>query len=65
MVEPRKGRLSCFTSGTENPHRVTQVTSGERLAMTIAFTCDPDEAIPDPTGNRAVVDQAIPDHDEG
>jgi hypothetical protein len=27
VVQPRFGRLSCFTSGGENPHRVRQVCS--------------------------------------
>lgn len=48
-VEPKRGRLSFFTSGSENPHHVEQVTSGERYAITISFTCDPKKAIKDPT----------------
>lgn len=49
-VEPRKGRVSMFTSGSENPHFVERVTTGERYALTVSFTCDPQHAIPDPTG---------------
>ncbi|CAH0399416.1 unnamed protein product [Chilo suppressalis] len=39
-VEPRKGRVSMFTSGKENLHYVEKVTSGVRYAVTVAFTCD-------------------------
>lgn len=39
-VEPRKGRLSIFTSGSENTHHVERVVNGSRYAMTISFTCD-------------------------
>jgi len=47
-VEPRMARVSSFTSGNENPHHVAKVTRGVRYAVTIAFTCDPKEAIGDP-----------------
>ena len=46
-VQPKRGRLVLFTSGSEHPHRVTRVTSGTRLALTIAFTCNEGAAIPD------------------
>lgn len=46
-VEPKRGRLSAFTSGSENLHNVEKVTSGKRLALTIAFTCDPAAATKD------------------
>ncbi|XP_026273565.1 2-oxoglutarate and iron-dependent oxygenase domain-containing protein 3-like [Frankliniella occidentalis] len=49
-VEPRKGRVSMFTSGKENTHFVERVRSGTRFAMTISFTCDPKHAISDPNG---------------
>ncbi|XP_065181545.1 2-oxoglutarate and iron-dependent oxygenase domain-containing protein 3-like [Sycon ciliatum] len=49
-VEPRAGRLSFFTSGSENVHRVTPVTQGTRYAITISFTCDKNFAIKDPSG---------------
>lgn len=39
-VEPRKARVSMFTSGSENLHHVEKVTAGVRYAMTVAFTCD-------------------------
>uniref|UniRef100_A0A1I8IEC4 Fe2OG dioxygenase domain-containing protein n=1 Tax=Macrostomum lignano TaxID=282301 RepID=A0A1I8IEC4_9PLAT len=45
FVEPRTGRVSAFTSGSENTHRVERVTNGQRFALTIAFTCDPAAAI--------------------
>ncbi|CAG9790975.1 unnamed protein product [Diatraea saccharalis] len=39
-IEPKKGRVSMFTSGRENFHYVEKVTSGVRYALTVAFTCD-------------------------
>uniref|UniRef100_A0A803JQG0 Fe2OG dioxygenase domain-containing protein n=2 Tax=Xenopus tropicalis TaxID=8364 RepID=A0A803JQG0_XENTR len=48
-VEPRTGRLSFFTSGSENLHRVEKVSWGTRYAITISFTCNPEHAIGDPT----------------
>ncbi|EPY88856.1 PKHD domain-containing transmembrane protein [Camelus ferus] len=47
-VEPRAGRVSFFTSGSENLHRVEKVCWGTRYAITIAFTCNPDHSIADP-----------------
>ncbi|XP_060535901.1 2-oxoglutarate and iron-dependent oxygenase domain-containing protein 3-like isoform X2 [Cylas formicarius] len=47
-VEPRKGRVSMFTSGAENPHYVERVIEGERFAITISFTCDESKKISDP-----------------
>ncbi|XP_054288337.1 2-oxoglutarate and iron-dependent oxygenase domain-containing protein 3-like isoform X1 [Macrosteles quadrilineatus] len=49
VVEPRKGRVSMFTSGKENLHHIEPVTSGERFALTVSFTCDKDFAISDPS----------------
>lgn len=54
-------RLSCFTSGAENAHNIAQVTSGRRFALTVAFSCDADAAIADPTGDRAVAKEAVPE----
>ncbi|XP_066589500.1 2-oxoglutarate and iron-dependent oxygenase domain-containing protein 3-like [Prorops nasuta] len=48
-VEPRKGRVSIFTSGRENLHVVERVTSGTRYALTVSFTCDINAAIADPS----------------
>ncbi|XP_066942858.1 2-oxoglutarate and iron-dependent oxygenase domain-containing protein 3-like isoform X1 [Macrobrachium rosenbergii] len=48
-VEPRSGRLSAFTSGSENLHYVERVTKGVRYAITVSFTCDPKQAIKDPS----------------
>ncbi|XP_045450349.1 2-oxoglutarate and iron-dependent oxygenase domain-containing protein 3-like [Melitaea cinxia] len=48
-IEPRKGRLSIFTSGRENFHYVEKVTAGVRYAITISFTCDKNFAISDPS----------------
>ncbi|KAM9831770.1 2-oxoglutarate and iron-dependent oxygenase domain-containing protein 3 [Neosynchiropus ocellatus] len=48
-VEPRAGRVSFFSSGSENVHRVEKVTWGTRYAITVSFTCDPAHAISDPT----------------
>ncbi|GFG35427.1 hypothetical protein Cfor_05633 [Coptotermes formosanus] len=47
-VEPRKGRVSMFTSGSENLHYVEKVSSGTRYALTVSFTCDQKHAIDDP-----------------
>ncbi|KAJ0175059.1 hypothetical protein K1T71_009200 [Dendrolimus kikuchii] len=51
-IEPRKARLSMFTSGKENLHYVEKVTSGVRYAMTISFTCDKQYAVEDPNANK-------------
>ncbi|CAH0390548.1 unnamed protein product [Bemisia tabaci] len=48
ILEPKKARLSGFTSGWENPHHVERVTGGSRYAATISFTCNPKNAIKDP-----------------
>ncbi|XP_077595336.1 2-oxoglutarate and iron-dependent oxygenase domain-containing protein 3 [Stigmatopora nigra] len=47
-VEPKAGRLSFFSSGSENLHRVEKVSWGARYAITVSFTCDPAQAIADP-----------------
>ncbi|XP_030317520.1 2-oxoglutarate and iron-dependent oxygenase domain-containing protein 3 [Calypte anna] len=47
-IEPRAGRVSFFTSGSENLHRVEKVHWGTRFAITISFTCNPDHGIGDP-----------------
>uniref|UniRef100_A0A493T2Y2 2-oxoglutarate and iron dependent oxygenase domain containing 3 n=1 Tax=Anas platyrhynchos platyrhynchos TaxID=8840 RepID=A0A493T2Y2_ANAPP len=47
-IEPRTGRVSFFTSGSENLHRVEKVRWGTRYAVTISFTCNPDHGIGDP-----------------
>lgn len=41
QVLPSKGSLITFSSGIENPHRVSVVTKGVRLAWSLWFTCDP------------------------
>lgn len=43
------GRVSFFSSGSENLHRVEKVTWGTRYAITVSFTCNPEHAIADPT----------------
>ncbi|XP_068161993.1 2-oxoglutarate and iron-dependent oxygenase domain-containing protein 3 [Antennarius striatus] len=48
-VEPRAGRVSFFSSGSENIHRVERVTWGTRYAITVSFTCDSELAISDPS----------------
>lgn len=48
-VEPRAGRLSFFSSGSENLHRVEKVSSGTRFAITVSFTCDSAHSIADPS----------------
>lgn len=52
-VEPKKGRVLAFTSGSENPHRVEQVERGVRYALTVSFSCDPSKAIADPGTSSA------------
>ncbi|CAH1794802.1 unnamed protein product [Owenia fusiformis] len=47
-VEPVTGRLSFFTSGSENLHFVERLKEGARYAITVSFTCDPEKAIGDP-----------------
>ncbi|VEN45674.1 unnamed protein product [Callosobruchus maculatus] len=47
-VEPRKGRVLMFSAGAENPHHVERVTSGQRYAMTVPFTCDSSKVINNP-----------------
>lgn len=51
-IEPKKGRISVFTSGAENLHFVEQVTKGTRYAITISFTCNKKFAIADPAVQR-------------
>ncbi|XP_001605079.1 2-oxoglutarate and iron-dependent oxygenase domain-containing protein 3 [Nasonia vitripennis] len=51
-IEPRKGRVSMFTSGSENLHAVEKVTSGTRYALTVSFTCDKEQATVDPSFDR-------------
>jgi len=46
-IEPKFGRMSFFTSGSENLHHVEPVSSGIRFAVTVAFTCDRSKGIPD------------------
>ncbi|XP_046581405.1 2-oxoglutarate and iron-dependent oxygenase domain-containing protein 3-like [Haliotis rubra] len=47
-VEPKLGRVSFFTSGSENVHFVERLKDGVRYAITVSFTCDPSKAISDP-----------------
>lgn len=47
-VEPKRGRVVAFTSGSENPHHVERVVRGLRYALTVSFSCDPAKAIADP-----------------
>lgn len=49
-IEPKVGRLSFFSSGSENEHFVEKVTDGTRFAITVSFTCDKKFAIQDPSG---------------
>jgi len=46
-IEPRKGRVSIFTSGSENLHLVEKVKSGIRYALIASFTCDKNATISD------------------
>ncbi|XP_058450202.1 2-oxoglutarate and iron-dependent oxygenase domain-containing protein 3-like [Malaya genurostris] len=47
-IEPKRGRVSGFTSGAENVHYVEQVSAGVRYAITISFTCNREHAMADP-----------------
>ena len=51
-VEPKTGRVSFFTSGSENLHHVQKVSSGTRYAITVSFTCDKQHAISNPRGSE-------------
>jgi len=46
IVEPKRGRLALFTSGSENPHYVERVTQGERYVLAFWFTCDVSRSFP-------------------
>ncbi|XP_071478176.1 2-oxoglutarate and iron-dependent oxygenase domain-containing protein 3-like [Diadema antillarum] len=48
-IEPKMGRLSFFTSGSENTHYVEKVSRGTRYAITVSFTCDKKHAIKYPS----------------
>lgn len=48
-IEPKFGRLSFFTSGSENEHFVEKVESGIRYAITVSFTCNKKHKIGDPS----------------
>eukprot|EP01083_Nonionella_stella_P159943 522343_1 len=39
-VTPKKGKLLLMSSGGENEHRVSNVSAGERIAFTMAWTLD-------------------------
>ncbi|XP_052866072.1 2-oxoglutarate and iron-dependent oxygenase domain-containing protein 3-like [Anopheles cruzii] len=62
-IEPRRARVSGFTSGAENMHHVEQVTRGVRYAITISFTCDPEYAMADP--KMALDDDDAADDENG
>lgn len=47
-IDPKEGRVSVFTSGPENRHRVEPVSGGTRYALTMGFTCDVSKRIADP-----------------
>ncbi|XP_063979842.1 2-oxoglutarate and iron-dependent oxygenase domain-containing protein 3-like [Diachasmimorpha longicaudata] len=53
-VEPRKGRVLMFTSGSENLHAIERVISGARYALTVSFTCNSEAAMSDPTFGKSV-----------
>lgn len=52
LIEPKRGRVSVFTSGAENLHHIEKVTEGTRYAMTISFTCNRKFAITDPAEQK-------------
>lgn len=49
LLSSPAGRVSFFSSGSENLHHVEKVVWGTRYAITVSFTCDPDYAIDDPS----------------
>ncbi|XP_077391364.1 prolyl 3-hydroxylase 2 [Festucalex cinctus] len=40
-IKPKCGRMVAFSSGKENPHGVKGVTEGQRCALALWFTLDP------------------------
>jgi hypothetical protein len=40
IIEPKAGRVVMFSSGSENPHRVERLLSGQRFVLAFWFTCD-------------------------
>ncbi|GAB5358511.1 hypothetical protein AAMO2058_000464500 [Amorphochlora amoebiformis] len=44
LLRPQAGMLLVFTSGEENPHKISKVTEGTRYAVTISWTCDERQA---------------------
>ena len=43
LIEPIAGRLLTFSSGFDNPHQVRPVQSGERVVLSVWFSCASDE----------------------
>ena len=41
-IIPEEGTLVIFTSGQENIHWIEEVTEGDRVALTMFWTCDID-----------------------
>lgn len=58
-IEPKRGRVSMFSSGAENIHHVEKVTKGTRFAITISFTCNPEYASRDPIGGAFAVENGL------
>eukprot|EP00808_Paulinella_micropora_P022161 g9292.t1 len=53
QVNPKPGTLLAFSSGPENAHWVERVTSGERFALTIAFSCTTENHVTEHLTNLA------------
>lgn len=58
-IDPKEGRVTVFTSGPENKHRVEPVTGGTRYALTMGFTCDPSKRIADPGYELGLYDNTM------
>ncbi|ODM93377.1 2-oxoglutarate and iron-dependent oxygenase domain-containing protein 3 [Orchesella cincta] len=47
-VDPKLGRAIAFSSGEESLHYTERVRKGTRFAVTVGFTCNPNDAVLDP-----------------
>lgn len=61
-IDPKEGRVSVFTSGPENKHRVEPVTGGTRYALTMGFTCDSSKRIADPGYELGLYEKVREEH---
>lgn len=64
FIIPEEGLLNCFTSGSENRHKVEIVTEGVRYQLTFGFTCNPEFGIEDPKMPEHMVEASVPNKEE-